>query len=61
MRVALVALGGALGSVARYGIGVAFGEQRWPVATLGINVVGSFILGVVLTWGVDRLSPDRYP
>jgi CrcB protein len=58
MRVALVALGGALGSVARYGIGVAIGQQRWPVGTLAINVVGSFLLGVVLTWGVARLSPD---
>ena len=58
MRVLLVALGGALGSVARYGIGVAFGQQRWPAATLGINVVGSFAFGVVLTWGVARLSPD---
>ncbi len=58
MRVVLVALGGALGSVARYGVGLAFGDQRWPVATLGINVVGSFLLGVVLTWGAARLSPD---
>jgi len=57
-RLALVALGGAFGSVARYGIGVAFGETKWPAATLAINVVGSFLLGVVLTWGVARLSPD---
>jgi CrcB protein len=57
-RVLLVAAGGALGSVARYGIGVAFGDTKWPAATLAINVVGSFALGVVLTWGVARLSPD---
>jgi fluoride exporter len=57
-RVALVALGGAFGSVARYGVGVAFGDTKWPAATLAINVVGSFLLGVVLTWGAARLSPD---
>jgi fluoride exporter len=57
-RVLLVAAGGAFGSVARYGIGVAFGETKWPAATLAINVVGSFALGVVLTWGAARLSPD---
>jgi fluoride exporter len=57
-RVVLVAFGGAFGSVARYGIGVAFGEAKWPAATLAINVVGSFLLGVVLTLGVARLSAD---
>ena len=57
-RVAFVALGGALGSVTRYGVGVAFGDAKWPAATLAINVVGSFLLGVVLTWGAARLSPD---
>jgi CrcB protein len=57
-RVALVAFGGAFGSVARYGIGVAFGDTKWPAATLAINIVGSFLLGVVLTWGAARLSPD---
>jgi CrcB protein len=57
-RVALVALGGAFGSVARYGIGVAFGDTTWPFATLLINVVGSFLLGVVMTLGVARLSAD---
>jgi fluoride exporter len=51
-------VGGALGSVARYAIGVALGDTKWPVATFGINVVGSFLLGVVLTWGVARLSED---
>lgn len=43
-----VALGGALGSVARYWVGVLvvvrFGEG-FPTATLLINVVGSFVIG----------------
>nr|BAT29964.1 protein CrcB homolog precursor [Aureimonas sp. AU22] len=47
----LVALGGALGSVARYGMAVAAG--RWfgtgfPFATLFVNVTGSFAMGVLI-------------
>jgi CrcB protein len=44
-----VALGGALGSAARYGcsslIAERFGET-FPFGTLVINVVGSFVIGV---------------
>ncbi|MBV6632961.1 MAG: fluoride efflux transporter CrcB [Alphaproteobacteria bacterium] len=46
-----VAGGGALGAVSRYGVGVAMG--RWlghgfPVATLTVNIVGSFAMGVLI-------------
>jgi fluoride exporter len=45
-----VALGGALGSVARYG--VSLGAARWlgiafPWGTLFVNVAGSFAIGVL--------------
>jgi CrcB protein len=48
----LVALGGAMGSVARYGVGLA--ATRWvgasfPVGTLAVNVVGSFVMVLVVT------------
>ncbi len=47
--VAAVAIGGALGSVARYLLG-AYVQARvstaLPVGTLLINVVGSFLLGL---------------
>lgn len=47
-----IALGGALGSVARYGLSslVAnlFGET-FPLGTLIINVVGSFVIGCFAT------------
>mgnify|MGYP005990490491 CR=1 FL=1 len=43
----LVAVGGAAGAVARHGIDVAAGDTLFPWATLAINVVGAFALGVL--------------
>ena len=55
MRNALaVALGGALGALARYGVANAIGTRAFPWATLTINVVGSFALGLVLAGAVGR-------
>lgn len=51
MTVAGVAIAGALGALARYGIGLAFGPRQassFPVATLLINVSGSFVLGFLV-------------
>jgi CrcB protein len=48
MRVAMVAVAGALGALTRYGIGSAVGARDFPWATLGINLAGSFALGFVL-------------
>jgi CrcB protein len=58
-----VALGGALGSVARYWlngvVSTRFGET-FPAGTLLINVVGSFIIGVfgALTIPEGRMSSE---
>lgn len=59
---AAVAAGGALGGVARYEIGLAFPAEAggFPWATWGINVVGSFALGVLVTLVVERWPPTRY-
>lgn len=54
--IALVAIGGALGSVARYGIAVALPDAAalngWPAATLMVNLVGAFALG----FGLEALA-----
>lgn len=47
-RVALVALAGSVGAVARYWVGSLVGVRSFPWATLGVNVVGSLALGLVL-------------
>ena len=58
LRMALVGAAGALGALARYGIGTSIGVRSFPWATLAINVVGSFLLGVVLGGpGATRWSP----
>lgn len=60
-----VAIGGALGSVARYGgsIWVArWSGDPFPWGTLVVNVVGSFVIGAVMaiasTEGRSLISPD---
>ncbi|MEJ0084294.1 MAG: CrcB family protein [Pseudomonadota bacterium] len=58
----LVGLGGALGSIARYGAyrlwPVAPGG--WPVATLTVNVLGSFAIGLLYIYITARGgSPDN--
>ncbi|MCA0982094.1 fluoride efflux transporter CrcB [Exiguobacterium aestuarii] len=43
-----VGLAGAVGALARYGLGLliaSFGTSPFPVATLLINLIGSFLLG----------------
>jgi fluoride exporter len=57
--VLLVALGGALGSVLRYLTGVV--AARWlglefPWGTLIVNLVGSFLIGVVNELASDALT-----
>ena len=54
MRVLAVALAGAAGALSRYGIGVAVGVRSFPWATLGINIVGSFLLGLLLVEAIGH-------
>jgi CrcB protein len=47
---AAVALGGALGSLARHGVNVAFShltDTTAPYATATVNVLGSLVIGVL--------------
>ena len=53
-RLLIVAAGGALGAVARYGVGVwaqrLFPVAQWPWATLTVNVVGGLLMGLLAGW-----------
>jgi CrcB protein len=56
MRYVWVGLGGALGSVVRYAIGLNVDQSHFPWATLVINVSGAFVLGLFLTLSLGHLS-----
>ncbi len=49
-EVALVAAGGTLGALARYGLSEAAPTEpgRFPVTTFALNVAGAFVLGALL-------------
>jgi CrcB protein len=55
----VVALGGVIGSLARYGLAEAFphGPGAFPWATFATNVLGCFAIGLLLT----RLTPRSHP
>ena len=57
-RMLLIGLAGALGTLARYGLGgfvqrVAGGNLPW--GTLFVNILGCFLFGLVLTLADERL------
>ena len=61
-----IAIGGALGSMGRYGVSRAFAfwfGETFPWGTLAVNVTGSFLIGRLAGLGTDpnsrlMLSPD---
>lgn len=68
LKILLIALAGALGTLARYGVsgvvqrafnsgGVAAG---FPTGTLAVNIIGCFLFGVIWTLSEERflLSPQ---
>jgi CrcB protein len=61
LRFLLVLFGGAVGSLARYTAGLALVERfgsRFPIATMTINVTGSFLIGVIMTIITERFPGD---
>lgn len=57
--IALVFTGGALGTLARYGVeeSLPHVSPGWPWATFAINLLGAFVLGAVLE-GLARMGAD---
>jgi CrcB protein len=58
MNLLLVAMGGALGAVARYGVGL--GAARWlglafPWGTLAVNVIGGLAMGLLAA----KVGPEQ--
>jgi fluoride exporter len=59
---AAIALGGALGAPARYGMAqlIHVAPNTFPWATFWTNISGSFALGAVLALVLDRFPPTRF-
>ncbi|QMU56848.1 MAG: fluoride efflux transporter CrcB [Boseongicola sp.] len=52
-----VGLGGAIGAMARYGVGLAVMRavgHGFPVAIITVNVLGSFLMGVFVVLAAQR-------
>ncbi|HAE26743.1 MULTISPECIES: fluoride efflux transporter CrcB [Hyphomonas] len=48
-----VAAGGALGAAMRHGVGqvvVRHMPDHWPYGTFAVNIVGSFLMGFLISW-----------
>lgn len=52
----LVALGGALGSVSRYSITLLMKNNVFPLATVIVNIIGSFIIGLLSALFISKLN-----
>lgn len=62
MKIILLVVGGALGTLARYSVS-GFAHQKYagvfPIGTLSVNLIGSLLIG--LLWGLaenSTLSPN---
>lgn len=56
----LVAVGGVIGTLARYGLSrmEPGATEGWPWGTFTANIAGAFVLGALLDW-LGRTGPDR--
>jgi fluoride exporter len=62
LRIGAIAAGGALGTLARYGVSRALITPAlgFPWSTLAVNVAGSLLLGLIVTLVVERWPPTRF-
>ncbi|MGC7871313.1 fluoride efflux transporter CrcB [Desulfosporosinus sp. SYSU MS00001] len=59
MNILVIALGGALGALSRYGLGLWVSgkwSQGFPLGTFIINITGAFLLGFLNILFIEKLS-----
>jgi fluoride exporter len=50
----LVGLGGGIGSMLRYGTSLLIKPKLFPFATLSVNIIGCFIIGLVFAFSIKE-------
>ncbi|MBJ7551296.1 fluoride efflux transporter CrcB [Marinomonas ostreistagni] len=63
MMYIMIALGGALGALSRFAMGKwvnSFWQAQYPMATMSINILGSFFMGIAFVMISERL-PNLEP
>ena len=50
----LVGFGGAIGSMLRYAATLLLNSKYFPYATLAVNIIGSFIIGLVFALSIKH-------
>ena len=53
-NILLIGLGGGIGSMSRYTVSLLLLNKSFPVATLLINISGSFIIGLVAAYALKN-------
>jgi CrcB protein len=59
MKILIIGFGGFFGAIARFGVSkasVMLLGNRIPYGTLVVNVLGSFLLGLIYTLSVEKLA-----
>jgi len=56
----LVGVGGALGSVLRYAGNLLYSNRSFPVTTMLINIIGSFVIGIVIAYSIKSNASSNW-
>lgn len=55
----LAAIGAAIGSAIRYQLGLVINSQDFPWATFTVNIVGSFLIGLLIALPIITNNDER--
>ena len=61
MQATAIMLGGAIGALMRFVVSTTLTEKlgsSFPYGTLAVNVIGSFIMGILAMWLVEKVGLD---
>ena len=63
MNLALIALGGSVGAMARYGLSVYISRsfsQTFPLGTFAVNMLGSLLIGILIEMYESAIIPPEW-